>query len=117
MVWTHIPASLLLISLPWMPSLTLAILILLLRGCLSQMDVPARQSYLMAVVEPDERSAAGGVTGLAKSLAGAISPPITGALFAAGWMSVPFLAAGTLKIAYDLALWRSFRSIKPPEER
>ena len=64
MVWTHIPANLLLIALPSMPTLPLAILILLLRGCLSQMDVPARQSYLMAVVEPDERSAAGGVTGM-----------------------------------------------------
>ncbi len=117
MVWTHIPANLLLIALPWMPSLPLAIAILLLRGCLSQMDVPARQSYLMAVVEPDERSAAGGVTGLAKSVASAISPPITGALFAAGWMSAPFVAAGVLKIVYDLALWRGFRAIKPPEER
>ena len=117
MVWTHIPANLLLIALPLMPSLPLAIAILLLRGCLSQMDVPARQSYLMAVVEPDERSAAGGVTGLAKSVASAISPPITGALFAAGWMSAPFVAAGVLKIAYDLALWRGFRAIKPPEER
>ena len=117
MVWTHIPANLLLISLPFMPSLPLAILILLLRGCLSQMDVPARQSYLMAVVEPDERSAAGGVTGLAKSIASAISPPITGALFAAGWMSAPFVAAGVVKIVYDLALWRGFRAVKPPEER
>ena len=117
MVWTHIPANLLLIALPWMPTLPLAILILLLRGCLSQMDVPARQSYLMAVVEPDERSAAGGVTGLAKSIASAISPPITGALFAAGWMSAPFVAAGMLKIVYDLALWRGFRAVKPPEDR
>ncbi len=115
MVWTHIPANLLLIALPFMPSLPLAIVILLLRGCLSQMDVPARQSYLMAVVQPDERSAAGGVTGLAKSLASAISPPITGALFAAGWMSAPFAAAGLLKIVYDLALWRGFRSVKPLE--
>ncbi len=116
MVWTHIPANLLLIALPLMPSLPLAIAVLLLRGCLSQMDVPARQSYLMAVVAPDERSAAGGITGLAKSVAGAISPPITGALFAAGWMSAPFAAAGVLKIVYDLALWRGFRSVKPPEE-
>ena len=70
----------------------------------------------MAVVAPDGRSAAGGITGLAKSAASAISPPITGALFAAGWMSAPFAAAGVLKIVYDLALWRGFRSVKPPEE-
>ena len=117
MVWTHIPANLLLMSVPWMPSLASAIAVLLLRGCLSQMDVPARQSYLMAVVEPDERSAAGGVTGLAKSLAGAVSQPITGALFAAGWLSAPFAAAGALKIVYDLMLWRRFRHLRPPEER
>lgn len=117
MVWTHIPANLLLIALPFMPSLPGAIAVLLLRGCLSQMDVPARQSYLMAVVEPDERSAAGGITGLAKSIASALSPPVTGALFAAGWMSTPFIAAGTLKVIYDLLLWRGFRSLKPPEER
>ncbi len=116
MVWTHIPASLLLMALPLMPSLPWAIATLLLRACLSQMDVPARQSYLMAVVTPGERSAAGGVTGLARSLASAISPPITGALFAAGWLSAPFVAGGALKIVYDLALWRSFRSVKPPEE-
>jgi predicted MFS family arabinose efflux permease len=116
MVWTHIPANLLLISLPLMPSLPFAIAVILLRGCLSQMDVPARQSYLMAVVDPGERSAAGGVAGLAKSLASAISPPITGALFAAGWLSAPLFAAGALKIIYDLVLWRGFRRVRPPEE-
>ncbi|MFN8440487.1 MAG: MFS transporter [Caldilineaceae bacterium] len=117
MVWTHIPANFLLIALPLAPILPIAILILLLRGCLSQMDIPARQSYLMAVVDPDERSAAGGVTGLARSIASALSPPITGMLFAAGWLSTPFFIAGGLKIIYDLALWRSFGAIKPPEEK
>ncbi|MBS1827551.1 MAG: MFS transporter [Acidobacteria bacterium] len=117
MVWTHIPANLLLIALPFVGSLEAAIVVLLLRGCLSQMDVPARQSYLMAVVEPDERSAAGGITGLAKSVASAMSPPVTGALFAAGWMSAPFVGAGVLKVIYDLLLWRAFRGLKPPEER
>ncbi|MFN7935763.1 MAG: MFS transporter [Bryobacteraceae bacterium] len=117
MVWTHIPANLLLIALPFVGSLEAAIVVLLLRGCLSQMDVPARQSYLMAVVEPDERSAAGGITGLAKSIASAMSPPVTGALFAAGWMSAPFVGAGVLKVVYDLLLWRAFRGVKPPEER
>ncbi|MBL8178766.1 MAG: MFS transporter [Bryobacterales bacterium] len=116
MVWTHIPANILLMALPFVPSLPGAVAILLLRGCLSQMDVPARQSYLMAVVDPDERSAAGGITGLAKSIAGALSPPVTGALFAGAWLSAPFAAAGALKIVYDLLLWRGFRALKPPEE-
>ncbi len=117
MVWTHIPANLVLIVLPLLPSLPLAIVALLVRGCLSQMDVPARQSYLMAVVAPSERSAAGGVTGLARSIASALAPPITGLFFAAGWLSTPFILAGLLKTAYDLALWRGFRLIKPPEEQ
>lgn len=116
MVWTHLPANLLLIALPLAPSLPVAVAILLVRGCLSQMDVPARQSYLMAVVEPDERSAAGGVTGLARSVANALAPPVTGLLFAAGSLSAPFVAGGVLKILYDLALWRSFRAIKAPGE-
>lgn len=117
MVWTHIPANLVLIALPLLPSLPLAIGALLIRGCLSQMDVPARQSYLLAVVTPGERSAAGGVTGLARSVASALAPPLTGALFAAGWLSAPFILAGLLKTVYDLALWRGFRQIKPPEEQ
>jgi predicted MFS family arabinose efflux permease len=117
MVWTHIPANLVLIALPFLSSLPLAILALLVRGCLSQMDVPARQSYLMAVVAPSERSAAGGVTGLARSVASALAPPITGMFFAAGWLSTPFILAASLKMVYDLALWRGFRMIKPPEEQ
>lgn len=117
MVWTHIPANLLLMLVPLAPALPAAIALLLLRGALSQMDVPARQSYLMAVVDPSERSAAGGITGLARSAASACGPPVTGALFAAGWLTAPFAAAGALKIAYDLALWWGFRQIRPPEER
>lgn len=81
------------------------------------MDVPARQSYLMAVVEPDERSAAGGVTGLARSLASSLAPPVTGLLFAAGWLGAPFVAGGVLKILYDLALWQGFRTSRAPGER
>ncbi|MBI1730043.1 MFS transporter [Candidatus Acetothermia bacterium] len=117
MVWTHIPSNILLILIPLMPSLGWAIAILLLRFSISQMDVPTRQSYTMAVVDPDERSAAAGVTNIARSLGSSLSPSITGALFGMGLTSIPFLLAGGLKIIYDLALFFSFRSIKPPEER
>jgi len=117
MVWTHIPSNLLLALVPLMPTLPLALVVLLGRFSLSQMDVPTRQSYLAAVVEPDERSAAAGVTTVARTLASALAPVLTGALLSAGLLSLPFLLSGGLKIAYDLALWRAFRAIKPPEER
>ena len=118
MVYTHIPSNILLMLVPLMPSLPLAILVLLLRFSISQMDVPARQSYTMAVVEPDERSAASGVTGVARTTGAALSPSITGALLSqSALLSAPFLIAGGLKIVYDLLLYRSFKSIKPPEER
>ena len=85
---------------------------------LSQMDVPTRQSYTMAVVEPDERSAAAGVTGIARTVGAALAPLAAGPLYAsAALASVPFLAAAGLKIVYDLVLWRSFRALRPPEER
>jgi MFS family permease len=116
MVWTHIPSNVLLIFVPLMPHVALAIIVLLARFSISQMDVPTRQSYTMAVVDPDERSAAAGVTTIARTAASALSPAITGALFGAGWFSLPFVAAGCLKIVYDLALYRSFRALKPPEE-
>jgi hypothetical protein len=82
------------------------------------MDVPTRQSYTLAVVEPDERSAAAGVTGLARTVGAALAPLAAGPLYAAAALSaVPFLVAGGLKVVYDLALWRSFRHLRPPEER
>ncbi len=103
---------------PLMPSLPLAIILLLLRFSISQMDVPTRQSYTMAVVDPDERSAASGVTTIARSVGSAISPALTGLLLASpALLSVPFLASGGLKIVYDLLLYREFRSVKPPEEK
>jgi MFS family permease len=117
MVFTHIPSNMLLILVPFMPSLTLAIVILLMRFSISQMDVPTRQSYTMAVVTPDERSAAAGVTGIARTLGASLSP-----LIAAPLLVSPFLAgglfvlSGSLKIIYDLLLYRSFQSLKPPEE-
>jgi len=100
-----------------MPTLPLAMTMLLLRFSLSQMDVPTRQSYTMAIVDPDERAAAAGVTAVARTLASACAPVVTGVLFSAALWSWPFLVAGGLKSVYDLALYRNFRAIKPPEER
>lgn len=101
---------------PLMPNLTLAIIVLLARFSISQMDVPTRQSYIMAVVSPDERSAAAGITSIVRTASSAIAPIVTGLLLDKSLLSVPFFLAGGLKIVYDLALYRSFRSIKPPEE-
>ena len=117
MVFTHIPSNILLILVPLMPSLPLAIGLLLVRFSISQMDVPTRQSYTMAVVAPDERSAASGVTSIARSVGASLSPALTGLFFSIpSLFSVPFFLAGGLKIAYDLLLFREFRSVKPPEE-
>jgi predicted MFS family arabinose efflux permease len=117
MVFTHIPSNVLLILVPLMPNLPLAIAVLLARFSISQMDVPTRQSYTMAVVEPDERSAASGVTTIARSVGAAVSPSLAGALLGGPLLSVPFFIAGGLKIIYDLVLYRNFRAAKPPEER
>ena len=118
MVATHLPSNILLILVPLMPTLPLAVVVLLLRFGISQMDVPARQSYVMAVVAPDERSAAAGITGVARTLGAAISPVFAGALLARSeWMDVPFFIAGGLKIAYDVLLYRGFVALRPPEER
>jgi MFS family permease len=118
MVFTHLPSNVLLALVPLMPTLPLAVAVLLLRFSISQMDVPTRQSYTMAVVDPDERSAAAGVTGIARTGGAALAPLAAGPLYAsAALASVPFLAAAGLKIVYDLVLWRSFRALRPPEER
>ncbi|MCQ3936952.1 MAG: MFS transporter [Chloroflexi bacterium] len=117
MVFTHIPSNILLMLVPLMPSLPLAIGVLLLRFSISQMDVPTRQSYTVAVVDPDERSAAAGVTAIARSVGAAISPALTGVFFSIPVLfSAPFFLSGGLKIIYDLLLFREFRSLKPPEE-
>jgi MFS family permease len=101
-----------------MPTLPLAIAVLLLRFSISQMDVPTRQSYTMAVVEPDERSAAAGVTSIARSVGAAVSPSLSGLLISIpSLIAAPFLISGGLKIIYDLLIWRSFRAVKPPEEK
>src|SRR5260221_9086570 len=118
MVVTHLPSNILLILVPLMPNLWSAVLVLLLRFSISQMDVPARQSYTMAVVPPEERSAAGGFTGVARTTGAAISPLFVGFMFArAPWINVPFFLAGALKILYDLLLYKTFVSIRPVEER
>ena len=118
MVFTHIPSNVLLILVPIMPTLPLAILVLLLRYSLSQMDVPTRQSYVMAVVDPDERSAAAGVTGVARTTGAAISPSLSSVMMAsAGYAALPFYLAGGLKIVYDLLMYRDFRNVRPPEEQ
>jgi MFS family permease len=117
MVFTHIPSNILLIMVPFMPTLPLAIAVLLLRFSISQMDVPTRQSYTMAVVDPDERSAASGVTSIARSVGAAISPSLTGIFLGLPFLlSAPFIISGSLKIIYDLLLYRNFRRLKPPEE-
>lgn len=117
MVFTHLPSNILLILVPLMPTLSLAVLMLLLRFSISQMDVPARQSYIMAVVPAEERSAAGGFTGVARTTGAAISPLFVGFLFAKpSLISAPFFIAGTLKIVYDLLLYKAFVTVHPPEE-
>ena len=117
MVFTHIPSNVLLCFVPLMPNLPLAIGVLLARFSISQMDVPTRQSYIMSVVAPDERSAAAGVTTIARSMGGGLSPMLSGVFLSNPLLlGLPFYAAGTLKIIYDLLLYRSFKAIKPLEE-
>ncbi len=115
MVFTHIPSSLCLILAAFAESLPVALALLFLRGALSQMDVPTRSAFVMAVVTPAERAAAASYTAVPRSLAAAISPSIGGALLAAGWLAAPLVACGVLKIAYDLAIWRAFRGVAPRE--
>lgn|SRR5215469_2639725 len=117
MVVTHLPSNVLLILVPLMPTLELAVAVLLVRFSISQMDVPTRQSYTMAVVSPEERSAAGGITGIARTTGAAVSPLFAGLLFGRpSLINVPFFLAGGLKIAYDLLLYRAFARLPSPEE-
>jgi MFS family permease len=117
MVFTHLPSNVLLLLVPLMPNLQLAVLVLLLRFSISQMDVPTRQSYTMAIVQPHERSAAAGITGVARTTGAALAPFFAGLCFARpALMNVPFFLAGGLKIIYDLLLYRAFVRHRPPEE-
>jgi hypothetical protein len=116
MVFTHIPSSILLIVAAFSTDLYLTLALLLIRSALSQMDVPARSSYVMAVVTPAERTAAASVTAVPRSLASSLSPALAGALLATSFSGLPLVICGVLKIAYDVALLYSFRHVKPPEE-
>jgi MFS family permease len=116
MVFTHIPSSIFLILAPFAPNAYVALGLLLLRSALSQMDVPTRTSYVMAVVTPPERPAASSITAAPRSVASSISPAIAGALLTSTFPGLPLVICGALKIAYDIALLYSFRHIKPPEE-
>jgi len=118
MVFTHLPSNVLLLVIPLMPTFRLAVAVLLLRFSISQMDVPTRQSYVMAVVQPEERSAAAGVTGVARSVGAAIPPFAVGLMFAnPAWINLPFFIAGTLKIVYDLRLYRMFVNVHPLDNK
>jgi predicted MFS family arabinose efflux permease len=116
MVFTHLPSNIFLILVPLMPNLELALLFLMLRFALSQMDVPARTSYVMAVVTPGERAAAASVTAVPRSLAGALGPIFAGWLLALSTFGWPLIICGALKIVYDLTLLAMFRHVRPPEE-
>ncbi len=114
--FTHLPSSLCLLALPFCGALHWAVALLLVRAALSQMDVPTRSSYVMAVVTPAERPAAASATSVPRSLAAALSPAIAGYMLTASTFGWPFVAAGALKIAYDLLLLAMFDDVKPPEE-
>lgn len=117
MVYTHIPSSIALILAAFAPTLPIALTLLLFRAALAQMDVPTRSSYVMAVVTPAERAAAASFTSVPRSLAAAISPALSGAMFAASFRAWPLVICGTLKILYDVLLLYQFRHVKPPEEQ
>jgi MFS family permease len=118
MVFTHAPSNVLLMLIPFMPSLWLAITVLLLRFAISQMDVPTRQTYTVAVVSPDERSAAAGMTGVARTTGAALSPALAGLFLGSPALAgAPFVLAGVLKLVYDGLLYRLFRAVVPDEEQ
>ncbi len=116
MVFTHLPSNILILLVPLMPNVELATAVLLLRYSLSQMDVPTRQSYTMAVVDADERAAAAGILSVARNAGAAIAPLFTGAILAVPSLGLPFLLAGGIKVVYDLWIFAVFRHVKPPEE-
>lgn len=117
MVFTHLPSNILLLLVPLMPNLPLAVVMLLVRNSLSQLDVPTRQSYTMAVVDPDERAASAGILSVARNAGAALAPLFTGPILAVPSLGLPFLLAGGLKIIYDLWIFAVFRKVKPPEEK
>ena len=116
MVFTHLPSSLLLLTVPFAPNFTGAAILFLLRESLVEMDVPTRQSYVVAVVSPEERTVASGITHLVRLGAWAVAPAFAGTMMS-GALGAPLIAGAGLKIAYDLLLWRAFRGVKAPEEQ
>lgn len=116
MVFTHLPSSLLLATVPFAPSFGVAALLFLLREGLVEMDVPTRQSYVMGVLRPEERTFASGATLLVRTAGWSLGPPVAGWATAELGLAAPLAVAAALKIGYDLALWRSFRALRPPEE-
>lgn len=117
MVFSHLPANMMTMTIPYMPTLATSMILYFSRALLSQMDVPTRQSYIMAIVKPEERSKVAGLINLPRSLTLAISPSIAAFIMQFIGLSIPFLIAGGLKAAYDIMLYMTFRHIKPPEER
>ncbi len=117
MVWTHVPSSLLLLTVPIAPTLTVAIILFLIREALVEMDVPARQSYIVAVVRDEERMRAAGISNLTRGIAWAVAPAVAGELMRDVALSAPLVIGPGLKIAYDLLLYRAFRHLKPSEEQ
>jgi len=116
MVFTHIPSNILLILVAIAPTFQIALVLFLARMSLSQMDVPTRQAYIVAVVEENERTAAAGITNTSRNIAQSISPSITGAIIQSMWLSAPFVIGGILKIVYDVGIYVNFRKIKPSHE-
>ncbi len=116
MVFTHLPSNFLLLLIPFMPSLELTVVVLFARYTLSQLDVPTRQSYTMAVVDPSERAASAGIMSVARNIGAAIAPVFTGTVLAVPSLGLPFLLAGGIKIIYDLWIFVIFRHVRPPEE-
>jgi MFS family permease len=116
MVFTHLPSNILLLLVPLMPNLELAVVMLLVRNLLSQLDVPTRQSYTMAVVDAEERAASAGILSVSRNSGAALAPLFTGPILAVPSLGLPFLLAGGLKIIYDLWIFVVFRKVKPPEE-
>jgi MFS family permease len=117
MVFTHIPANILIIAVAFAPTLPIAVVLYLLRMALSQMDVPTRQSYIVAVVREDERTTSAGITNISRNVTQAISPSLIGVLINSLSLAAPFIIGGALKVVYDVALYLNFRNVKPPEEK
>jgi MFS family permease len=117
MVFTHIPANILIIAVAFAPTLPIAVALYLLRMALSQMDVPTRQSYIVAVVREDERTTSAGITNISRNVTQAISPSLIGVLINSLSLAAPFVIGGALKVVYDVGLYLNFRNVKPPEEK